>query len=350
MPFIKIKTPLDISCITNEDWTRIDAIYFNKLAPYRNMLRPMQMEVNYSAIAENLSQDIYNIAINHCNISVRKTKEFQSHRSSTHLLDRVRISVNEARRAMRQSPTPENRVGFFTALRALKKIKGIHQRQQAAKSQSYHEKQFRKSPWNYVKKNVQQTSAGQKQPSDPSKILEHFRKVYAAPTEQIILHELPTNTQPNIQFDNSGIKPKDIRNVLKKAKATSSPGPDGIPYGLFKRLPAVQHVMATLFNRLLEKTQVPPSWQQGCITLIHKSGDPDEPANYRPIALTSTVAKTFHSVIARRILKFSTDNDIIDQSMQKGFLRNLMGCTDHSILLQSIIKHAKRTKHTLHCL
>ena len=141
-----------------------------------------------------------------------------------------------------------------------------------------------------------------------------------------------------------------MKRALQKTKSESTPGPDGIPYGLLKKLPSVQHVLATLFNRILESGEVPPTWQEGVIVLIHKSGDPNDPSNYRPIALTSTIAKTFHSILAKRILQFVTDNNIIDKTTQKGFLHNVMGCPEHSIVLQNTLRHARRTKHALHCI
>ena len=109
---------------------------------------------------------------------------------------------------------------------------------------------------------------------------------------------------------------------------------------------------ATLFNRILETGDIPSSWQEGYVSLIYKAGDSEDPANYRPIALTSTICKTFHSILSKRILDFATSNNIIDRStsIQKGFLRSLKGCPEHSLTLQGIIRHAKRCHKTLHCL
>ena len=150
-------------------------------------------------------------------------------------------------------------------------------------------------------------------------------------------------------FNNDPIRPRDIRSVLQK-KSSSSPGPDGIPYGFLKNLPSIHHILATLFNRLIEKSQVPSAWQQASIILIHKNGDSNNPSNYRPIALTSTIGKVFNSIMSKRIQSFTRSNNIIDTKVQKGFLDNLSGCTEHSLVLQNIIRHARRTKHALHCI
>ena len=40
-------------------------------------------------------------------------------------------------------------------------------------------------------------------------------------------------------------------------------------------------------------------WGSSSIVLIHKAGDPGDPVNFRPIALTSCVGKIFHQVLRR---------------------------------------------------
>ena len=82
--------------------------------------------------------------------------------------------------------------------------------------------------------------------------------------------------------------------------------------------------------------------------LIHKSGDKDDPANYRPIALTQTTVKLFHSIITNRMQAFTRSNNIIDTKVQKGFLNDISDCAEHSIVLQSILRNARRTKHAMH--
>ena len=153
-----------------------------------------------------------------------------------------------------------------------------------------------------------------------------------------------------INFNNDPIRPRDIRKVLRKTSRKSTPGPDGIPYNLLKHLPCIHHLLATIFTRLTETSQVPPCWQQASIILIHKKGDTEDPANYRPIALTSTIGKVFHSILAHRLQNFCLEKNIINRKLQKGFLNHISGCTEHSTVLQNAIRHARRSKHALHCI
>ena len=55
---------------------------------------------------------------------------------------------------------------------------------------------------------------------------------------------------PNFKpFNMSPIRPKDISDVLNKSNHKSSPGPDGIPFGILYNLPSSHHILATLFNK-----------------------------------------------------------------------------------------------------
>jgi hypothetical protein len=47
------------------------------------------------------------------------------------------------------------------------------------------------------------------------------------------------------------ITPSLVRKVLSSKKATSSPGPDELMYGVLLRLPSTHSFLATLFSRLL---------------------------------------------------------------------------------------------------
>ena len=71
-------------------------------------------------------------------------------------------------------------------------------------------------------------------------------------------------------FNMSPIRPKDIFGVLKAANHKSSPGPDGIKYGILFNLPSTHHILATLFNKVLATGAVPESWGEIILKLIHK--------------------------------------------------------------------------------
>lgn len=156
---------------------------------------------------------------------------------------------------------------------------------------------------------------------------------------------LPVNDDFHISFNTSVIKPKDIKDILWKKKATSAPGDDGLMYGLLKHLPLTHHLMATIFTKLLLVDPLPPeSWSQSKAVLIHKAGETEKPENFRMISLTSSIAKIFHQIIAERLGSYLTTNMYIDPTVQKAFLKGVNGCIKHNQVLQETIAHAKDRK------
>ena len=148
-------------------------------------------------------------------------------------------------------------------------------------------------------------------------------------------------------FDMGPIKPKDIKNILRKKSSDSSPGPDGITYRLLKRLPTTHHFMATLFNKALESGTPPSSWAESNVVLLHKKGDTSVPANFRMMALSSCTGKIFHQIIADRLHDFIINNDLVNTEFQKAFLKGKNGCVEHNQVLHEIISHSKANNRTV---
>ena len=132
------------------------------------------------------------------------------------------------------------------------------------------------------------------------------------------------------------IKSKDVTNVLRHANHKSSPGPDGVPYGILYHLPSAHHSMATLFNKVLVTNAVPDLWGESIIKRIHKKGTTDSPGNFQPIALSNTTVKTF-LILANRTTTFLTQNKLTDPLIQKAYLPGVAGCTEHKAVMEEVI-------------
>jgi hypothetical protein len=162
-----------------------------------------------------------------------------------------------------------------------------------------------------------------------------------------LLHTHPGMTDYT-SFDMSVIRPKDVSNVLKSSNHKSSPGPDGIPYGVLSNMKSTHGVLATLFTCVLKHGAPPPSWSESIIKLIHKKGDLKDPSNFRPIALSNTIGKTFHLIMSRRTTDYLISNKFVDPKVQKAFLPGISGCTEHVTVMSEIIQHIKHKKRTAH--
>ena len=100
-------------------------------------------------------------------------------------------------------------------------------------------------------------------------------------------------------FDGTPVLPRQVTAVLKKCSSNSKPGANGISYYHLKNQPCTHLFLASLYSKiLLLNNAPPPSWCMGKIVPIHKAGSNSDPSNFRPIALTSTIGKIFHKILA----------------------------------------------------
>ena len=80
------------------------------------------------------------------------------------------------------------------------------------------------------------------------------------------------------------------------------------------------------------------------IKSIFKDGDKHKLNNYRPISLTSNLAKIFEKIIYNRLYSFIKKNEIISEN-QFGFMKNIgttSGTTDALGLITELILKKNR--------
>ena len=108
---------------------------------------------------------------------------------------------------------------------------------------------------------------------------------------------MPTPPPPEVEFDCSPFSVSEVARVIKKMKAQSAPSPfDRVGYIKFKKCPSLLPTLVKLFNICWAQSTIPGEWKCAAIKLIPKasaSGDPTNPASFRPIALTPCVGNLF---------------------------------------------------------
>ena len=81
-----------------------------------------------------------------------------------------------------------------------------------------------------------------------------------------------------------------------------SPGPDGILAEMLKNsLGHILSFLVLLFNHECHTGQYPSAWSGAVIVPIYKSGDKDNPDNYRGASLLSILGKVFAHVLNKRL-------------------------------------------------
>ena len=108
--------------------------------------------------------------------------------------------------------------------------------------------------------------------------------------------------------------------VLKTGKA---PGPDEITNETLKNLDkGTKSRLLKLFNWALREGVSPAGWRRSIIIPVHKKGKPrDDPSSYRPVALTSCMAKLMERMVATRLV-YHLESQKILAKCQAGFRKN----------------------------
>ena len=346
----------ELPTLTQDIWTQ----YNNEV---NLLLGPLHLEVASEDVspaqAGELFTSIFKDFLSSKPEFVKQEKSqtgFISHDSSA--LKQASAEKNALRkRAFGKNATQEDRKAFNKAVKCHNYLKKLEESKHKQNTSRHHEQQYRKNFWKFAKHCVDGNL--DKKPVAPTfselDANTYFPSKYGKPNPvdlQIVswFPYVPTrdDQSPAIPFNLEPIRPRDIRSVLSNKRATSAPGPDGIMYGILRKLPATHHILATIFSKLIMTGNPPDSWSNSSVTLIHKAGDAADPQNFRMIALTSCVGKVFHQILSDRTSSYLLNNDLLDPSTQKAFLKGINGCIEHSFVMNELIAHARNKKKTIH--
>lgn len=113
-----------------------------------------------------------------------------------------------------------------------------------------------------------------------------------------------------------------MRKTLRNLDVNKASGPDGIPAIVLKNCaPELTPVLTRLFRLSMSTGKVPESWKVANVQPVPKKGSRADPANYRPISVTSILCKSMERVLNGRLMAYLESNDLLSDQ-QYGFRRN----------------------------
>ena len=77
-------------------------------------------------------------------------------------------------------------------------------------------------------------------------------------------------------------------------------------------------VILQLVNSSITLSDVPKSWKHSLVHPIHKSGDPHDPANFRPISIVPVIAKIVERAVHQQLYTYLSENHLLSPN-QHGF-------------------------------
>jgi exonuclease III len=141
---------------------------------------------------------------------------------------------------------------------------------------------------------------------------------------------------------------KDMEQILKCLKLHSAPGEDGIHNQMIKNCSyEFKTIILKLINLTIKTSKLPSKWKTSMITMIpKKASNSTNPKDYRPISLTSNVAKIAEKMVSYKLKEFLKQNNVIIKQ-QSGF-RNHRQTKDNLLFItQKISEQFNRRKKVL---
>lgn len=113
---------------------------------------------------------------------------------------------------------------------------------------------------------------------------------------------------------------EEINKLISDLDDDKACGPDNVTNKMLKLLsPDISHILAPIFNKIIDSGHFPKIWKNGIVSVIYKKDIKTDPNNYRPITLLSSISKLYERVVYNSILVHLRFRNLIYKN-QSGFL------------------------------
>ena len=108
---------------------------------------------------------------------------------------------------------------------------------------------------------------------------------------------------------------EDIIAAIASVGTYSAVGPDKFPAIILKKCSkTLASPLASMLRSSLDQGIIPSAYKKQSIVPIYKKGNKDNPANYRPVSLTSHIIKVFERVILHKMVKYRETNNLLKKT------------------------------------
>ncbi len=183
--------------------------------------------------------------------------------------------------------------------------------------------------------------------SDPVEIANVLNRQFQSVFVQEGDGQLPDFEQRSQSLiSNANVTVYDIFMRLQKLDGTKSPGEDKVhPHVLKNCANELALPLKIIFETSLATGTLPKAWLKANITPLPKDGSRLEPANYRPISLTSVPCKIFERLIRDHVMAHLERHSLI-ADQQHGFV-NKKSCLTNILETLDFVTKAYSEKHSV---
>lgn len=158
---------------------------------------------------------------------------------------------------------------------------------------------------------------------NPNNLNDFYCTIAEKLTSTIGTQDNPMNYLKGINIPNTFLIEEinlfELKEVVQDIKNKNSSGIDEISPKILCNLPdTALHVLVNIINGYFAMGEFPSCLKTALVIPLFKGGELDDPSNFRPISLLSTLSKIIEKLMKKRVLEFMTDNKILSYS-QFGF-------------------------------
>ena len=232
----------------------------------------------------------------------------------------------------------------------LKTLRNAENHRKKRKERTRKRAQFINNPFKFTSKMLGQKRSGNLKASK-EEVETYLHETYGDAQREEDLGECPKLFDPGppneCDFDEKEPQLQEVKDIIKKARAGSAPGPNGIPYKVYKQCPLLTRRLWRLLRVVWRRGLVADSWfeAEGCF--IPKEENAETLGQFRTISLLNVEGKVFMSILSRRLTSFFLQNNYIDVSVQKGGIPGFSGCLEHTSVLSQLLREARENKGDL---
>ena len=154
--------------------------------------------------------------------------------------------------------------------------------------------------------------------SEPEKIAEylniHFTNVgpklaSEIPTVDCDVNPADSQQRVNSSFELKEVTISDVFKKLQEVNVARATGHDNIPNKILKiAAPVISLSLADLFNLSITTNTFPDDWKVAKVFPLFKSGERNDPNNFRPISVLPTIARVFERLVYEQMYAYFTEN------------------------------------------
>lgn len=267
------------------------------------------------------------------------------------MMEDIRIQKKNLRKQMKTVSDTE-REGLRELWQDLKtKHSALSKAEAARKKKSKRKKthdRFFKDPFQFARALFEQPKSGILT-VEKDVLEQHLKDTYSQPSNATPLNipGLVKPGRPTTPFKDNPPTLEEMRKVVTKARAKSAPGPNGIPYLLYKKCPKVLAWLHKMLRSAWRNKKVSAQWMLADGVYIPKEQNSSTINQFRPISLLNVEGKIFFSVMAARLTSYLLGNSYLDVSVQKGGIPGVPGCLEHATMIWDAIQKAKTGRKNL---